>query len=566
MAEMGMAIGGCVKRYNSGGIVSKMLGMFSSAAEVKDKKDEETKEPPLGTGMLRQTVDDIKRAKEERERQMKELGFAEGGGIFERLQDKDIFKKIMSVFGSSASSRDYTEELPLGTGMLRQTADDIKKRREEERRQLEELGMRGGGRLKRYGMGGMIKKYGPGGVVTSLEDLTMDEAAEQLGGAANMWADWIAAKRQFDMYEINVLAGKGTEKDKNAVDVMRDQLERAAGMMNSIRSGEFKPGSDIEAYKKYHKIGLVLQKYDAAARSKFFENIERTHGKDWLLKFFPNVEKTEENAKKARNAIVSELERQGLTLNLSNIPVPFSRETEIKDEKIPGAFFGGKMKKAGLTYLHGGEVVIPKNFAEGGDLESLNFDRNTINKRPSANIDTSEIVKEIESAIRSAIEAAEFPKLEVTDNLPMLDVDVTDKKIGVNTEGVVVPLSAEDAIAGIESAISKINAGPNAVGAERMDKIEELMEKLDGTVFSVKEDLEEKIEIINRDNVSRTSVAEMIQNATDPLRTEIYRNNSSGSEDNRRDLENTRQHLTAKIDALEGRLSHVQSYIGGGGS
>ena len=246
----------------------------------------------------------------------------------------------------------------------------------------------------------------------------------------------------------------------------------------------------------------------------------------------------------------------GLTLDKSKIQIP-------EEAHVESMFSGGRMKRDGLTYLHGGEVVIPEKYADEAASEPLSFDKNVLNSKFSVDINTDEVAEKMEEAITKAIRNAEFPKIEVTDDLPMLDVDVTDKKVGLETT--VVTLDAANAVSSIEAALRNAKIAPGAVGAERIDKVEQLLEKMDSLIFDIKEDVEghsQEIELLGSRFVDKVVVTEMLKTNIDPLITEIYRKDST-SDEYRREIENIKQHLGARVDMLENHLNRVTTHVGG---
>jgi len=490
--------------------------------------------------------------------------------------------------------------------MLRETSDKIKKARAEQERQMKELGFCGGGRIKRsYADGAEVEEepfylkhmreklqaqeyaHLPTGS-KPLHKLTLGEAQKTFGTDTGLWGNWRSAKNLLDTYRQRLGSEGGTAEDRAAIAEMEKNVTRAAGFLNKVRFTGASP-VDENMHKEYSKVKYLMKKYDLRAAEMYSEEQKRKHGENWItelapgLSNAPDVEQIRKDMlgtdlavrdvkfpfsfeKELQNLFGINWQRRlapnlpvtaanttallqhiigktyGRGLELGDLSVPLTKATSV--EEIPQMMAGGRMKKDGLTYLHGGEVVIPEKFAQGGEVESMAFDRASLNNKYSVDVNTDEIASAIESAVKEAIEASSFPKLEV------------------ETNGVSVPLDAEAATASIEAALKNASTGPGAVGAEKMDELEQHLIKMDNTLLDVKGDLERDIEIVAGKIVDRTVVNEMITVKTDPLLTEINNRASTGDE-YRREIDNLKAHLSYQIEAMEAKINRVSTHIGG---
>jgi hypothetical protein len=93
-----------------------------------------------------------------------------------------------------------------------------------------------------------------------LQQLTPGEAQRQLGGSVNMWFDWCRCLELIDECEIRIMAGKGTEGDRQAVNTWRGVLSDSGYMLDAIRRGEEPtPFGDIERYNEHLQMKRVFR-------------------------------------------------------------------------------------------------------------------------------------------------------------------------------------------------------------------------------------------------------------------------------------------------------------------
>jgi len=365
---------------------------------------------------------------------------------------------------------------------------------------------------------------------------------------------------QVNLWKTRQLLESGVVKSEEEKENLRKYISQGDRLIGGVARGEFR-SIDVDVDKEYGKFRMMGKMYGNLRDVAFRKEIERRFGADWHKKFYPNLPPDPESLA---------IQYEALKNAYPHLTVPMSLAKTIDElpgtDQLPSYDGGGRVAQTGPAFVHEGEWIVPKKFADGGAVGPATFDKNVL-KGSSLDIDWDEIKTTIETAIKDAIESAEFPKLEVTDDLPMLDVDVADKKVGVETAGVEVSLNAAEAIAGIEAALKNVNVGAGgAVGAERLDKVDLAVDTLTNRIFDLEDTVDRKIkqemEMLNGSVVSREVINEIIQTKIDPLRTEINSSYSIG-DGYRRDIENLKEHIGTRIEMLEAQLNRVTTHVGG---
>ena len=157
---------------------------------------------------------------------------------------------------------------------------------------------------------------------------------------------------------------------------------------------------------------------------------------------------------------------------------------------------GGVITKDGPIYAHGGEVILPQGFAEGGMLN----DNATASLNTTVSIDASELENVLSNFVSSVGEKLEGQTVQVEKPDWAVPVEVPESmKVEVDVDRASTILSSTIAEA-LSNPIKVEAAGTQAVGGEKLDKLGEALQNMQDRLTTVKTDLENKIEIISASN------------------------------------------------------------------
>jgi hypothetical protein len=223
---------------------------------------------------------------------------------------------------------------------------------------------------------------------------------------------------------------------------------------------------------------------------------------------------------------------------------------------------GGIITKDGPIYAHGGEVILPKGFEDGGTVGSPA----AVALNQSVSIDTSNLESVLSNFINSVGTALEGKSVSVEK--PEWAVPVA-----MPEDGVKVSIDVTEASSALSSAISAAldkpikvdSSGVQAVGGEKMDKLGEALQNVQDRLTTVKTELEGKIEMLNSSpstsiDIDRR-VASLIDQRVSQMQEEAQQSKQVAYYSNS-EVQRVKQELNYRIDELTQRLRQTMSFTG----
>jgi hypothetical protein len=214
---------------------------------------------------------------------------------------------------------------------------------------------------------------------------------------------------------------------------------------------------------------------------------------------------------------------------------------------LPVKHGGGMIAQSGPIFAEKGEIILPKKYADGGVAEnSLMTATLTGGSQSEAPGWVKEFIKELSSV-----------ELKVNTEGVTVGVNTEGAFVDVKTEGVAVPIDTAglgDFVSSISDSVktavesAQINVTGGAVGADEINKLNELIENVQNKVLVVSGDLEGmKTTVLDLENNSitqeniRTQVGAVVSDAMSSVRSDIdsYRNEISQTQSKISRLENT---------------------------
>ncbi len=226
----------------------------------------------------------------------------------------------------------------------------------------------------------------------------------------------------------------------------------------------------------------------------------------------------------------------------------------------PVKHHGGSIPTTGHYFMQKGETVYPKGFALGGEVGA----NETALASPTININVEEIGAQLVEQLSDITLKVDDTPLPVDTTIPV-PVDTTTP-VAIDTtafDAAAVRLSSS-----IETALSKeINAtvtvnntGANAVGADKLDSLEETLNNINNNVFNVKRELEDKISIIDtkaeesvKETDLDTAITNKVSSITANMQTEI--NNV------RTEVSSARTESRSLNHRIDGNLQEIQRRV-----
>jgi len=154
---------------------------------------------------------------------------------------------------------------------------------------------------------------------------------------------------------------------------------------------------------------------------------------------------------------------------------------------------GGEIRKTGHVFMQKGEVVYPKNFAEGGPVYgelAKEAVTDSLNNTVEVKVDVSALDSAIDR-LESLELKIEDKKLEIVEDLPKLEIDVTNIDLTVDGDA---------AAAKIQAAVENISLDITSTGAVGAEELKNVSEQLEGRINSLNvsvEDLQNNLKMIS---------------------------------------------------------------------
>lgn len=239
---------------------------------------------------------------------------------------------------------------------------------------------------------------------------------------------------------------------------------------------------------------------------------------------------------------------------------------------------GGVVNKTGKIFAEKGEVILSKNFAEGGLVGAAASQ--SLNQQITTSIDTSELesvlsnfINEVESVFSTELKV-EDKQLKVEDKEFKVSVEQPDWKVPVEmpTDSLKVEVDLGNASENLKNAITaalstpvKVDASSvKAVGGERLDAVAETIKSVQDRLITVKSDLENQIKMISTNNET-TDIDSRVIRVVDTRLTNVNKDLSDLRNDVGRvqsDLRRQDQIFDSKLTELDYRLKNTMNITG----
>jgi hypothetical protein len=229
-----------------------------------------------------------------------------------------------------------------------------------------------------------------------------------------------------------------------------------------------------------------------------------------------------------------------------------------KAEEIPIMHDGGIKRTTGLAYLEKGEIVLPKQFAQGGivndELKSvMSIPTSAKSLNMKVEIDVTELKEIIEKGIEVNID--DTVKVGVDPGDVTVGID-PEAKVGIDPEAK-VGIDPEAKV-GVDT--SGITAGVGAAENDALARVAESVEKVNNSLITVKRELEERIEMVS--GVDELTINRMISEAEGKIQTELNNDVKTNIDDLRRELIQQRQISDYNVEELKYLINVVKTKVG----
>ncbi len=230
---------------------------------------------------------------------------------------------------------------------------------------------------------------------------------------------------------------------------------------------------------------------------------------------------------------------------------------------IPTMHGGGIKRTTGLAYLEKGEMVLPKQFAEGGVVDELKDVISIPTSAKSLNmkieVDVSELKEIIEKGIEVNID--DTVKVGVDPGDTTVGVD-PDAKVNVDISGMATEFATavRDATADIIVKIDTTGGGVGAAENDALARVAESVETVNNSLITVKRELEEKIKMVG--GVDELTINRMISEVEGKIQTELNNDVKTNIDDLRRELIQQRQISDYNVGELKYLIDVIKTKVG----
>ena len=253
-------------------------------------------------------------------------------------------------------------------------------------------------------------------------------------------------------------------------------------------------------------------------------------------------------------AIPEPIEKQGILVGKNRIDI----DEELFSGEIPVMHDGGIKRTTGLAYLEKGEIVLPKQFAQGGavsdglkNVVSIPTSAKSLNMK--VEIDTSKLEKIIEKGIEVNID--DTVKVGVDPGDVTVGVD-PNAKVGVDPDAIV----SVDPEAKVGVDTSGITGGVGAAENDALARVAESVERVNNSLITVKRELEERIEMVS--GIDELTINRMIAEVEGKIQTELNNDVKTNIDDLRRELTQQRQISDYNVEELKYLINVVKTKVG----
>jgi hypothetical protein len=239
-----------------------------------------------------------------------------------------------------------------------------------------------------------------------------------------------------------------------------------------------------------------------------------------------------------------------------------SRFNYLPRESLKQYKHGGVITKDGPIYAHGGEVILPQGFQDGGTVGNPA----TMALNSTVSIDTSELESVLSNFISSVGSALEGQTVSVEK--PDWSVPVQMPEEGVRVEIDVTEASSSLAQA-ISSALStpiKVDSsGVQAVGGEKLDKLGDALQNVQDRLTTVKTELEGKIQMLNTGSTDSLDIDRKVTSLINQRVTQMQEESQQSKQvayATNSEVARVKQELNVRLDQLLQKINQTMSFTG----
>jgi hypothetical protein len=228
---------------------------------------------------------------------------------------------------------------------------------------------------------------------------------------------------------------------------------------------------------------------------------------------------------------------------------------------IPVMHDGGIKRTTGLAYLEKGEIVLPKQFAEGGTV--TNELASVVGAHPTAQslnmkveIDTSKLEEVIERGIEVNIDDTVKVGVDTADATVGVDPDA---KVNVDTSGMATELATAVRDATTDITVKIEGGGVGAAENDALARVAESVDKVNNSLITVKRELEERIEMVG--GIDEATVSIMINEIEGKIQTELNSDIRTNVDGLRRELTQQKQINDYRVEELNYLINNLKTKV-----
>ena len=362
-----------------------------------------------------------------------------------------------------------------------------------------------------------------------------------------------------------VLTGKNTLEDAKA---FFEGVEGDSAATTAFTKSIIKPPTDVEASIKNIIASFKTEKDVEATMKTIMESFKAEEKEKVIVNIGSVVHNNEDIINKYPDSMREELRG----LNPEALRRWHEEQFKTNNLSLKGYAHGGVITRTGPVFAHKGEHVVPKGYALGGMAELSTVDSKSINN-VTVTINAESLMSELasmklkveEPVLKVDVPAegikvdmpAEGIKVEMPTDTIKVEMPTDTIKVDMPTDTIKVDMPTE----GIKV---KVDGDINAVGSEKLDRLAECVKGLEDRLLYVKNDLGDKISIINAkedtdDYRMEVRVKALINSQLADIEQQLVTIRSSTTDYNG-SIVRVDSKLTAMIQELERRLTSVFNF------